>query len=97
MIPPIPPSGRYSPKLKAIILRCIEAGSLSEKKALSYYQISGDELAEWKTALGVDGVKATKSVKLRRKGARHYVLHWQRDKKSRRLIPVRIFQHRDAA
>ena len=60
MIPKLPPSGRFSYRIKAAILDCIAAGKLSVEQACHHYAISTDELAQWREKLAVGGVGALK-------------------------------------
>ena len=62
MIPKLPPSGRYSYRIKAAVIDCIASGKLSVEQACRHYAISSDELAQWREKLalgGVGGLKAT--------------------------------------
>jgi hypothetical protein len=54
---------RWRPQRKAAVLALIDSGVLSEADALRDYELSTEELAEWRLAFaehGVDGLRATR-------------------------------------
>jgi Protein of unknown function (DUF1153) len=70
LIPPVPVTGHYTRKRKAAILACIASGGLTEAEALSSYQLTVEELQEWREALhnhGPGGLAARFRDKNRRR------------------------------
>jgi Protein of unknown function (DUF1153) len=70
LIPPVPATGHYTRKRKAAILACIASGGLSEVQALSRYDLTVEELQEWREALrehGLDGLAARFRDRIRRR------------------------------
>lgn len=65
---PLPTTRRWVASRKAIVVRAVAHGLLSEQQALEIYNLSREELAEWARAIsayGLDGLKVTSIQKYR--------------------------------
>jgi hypothetical protein len=57
-------SNRWKPRRKALLLKQIDDGLLTEAEAIEQYELSVEELAEWRTAHenhGMAGLRITRS------------------------------------
>jgi hypothetical protein len=57
-------TGRWRPQRKAAVLALIDSGVLSETDALRDYELSPEELAEWRFAFAEHGVAGLRTTRL---------------------------------
>ena len=64
----LPPADtrRWVASRKATVVRAIAAGLISEADAMQRWQLSAEELAEWRRAIALHGVGALRATKLQK-------------------------------
>lgn len=64
-LPPVD-TKRWVASRKAAVVKAIAAGLISQEEALARYELSLEELDNWRRAIATHGMKALKATKIQR-------------------------------